>query len=956
MSTHSPIAEKNFALLKRFHHDTWAKLNQWPHATTGELLRTSTGHDDLRLVATSGQTVYLHGQSPEADATTYLAKIPETSTGVVVLLGFGLGYVPLAIARNRPEIQQILIYEVDPGILKQALTHVDLASLLMDHRVSLHLAPFPALEKTLEKAAITIQLEDTHFINHLASFVCNSEYHTLKNNLYPIINRYNVGGATAFKIGRTFLKNRLQNLEAIRHHHLLDELKNKFSGMPAILVGGGPSLNKNVHQLRAIGDRALIIAVDSTLPTLKAHNITPHFVSTLDPDEVIYEKMADCAPHMAGVSLLCMLQTATSIAKTFPARKVFWGLGDSLVEQWLSPLLGAQCCTDEALTVANLSLAAAITMGAHPIIIMGQDLAYTNFETHAAHTVLDNKDFVEELKNKKDDLVWVKGIDGKQVPTDRGFFSAKNHFESLIAKNPNLYINATEGGAHIEGTIPLPLREALAQHCNIGIGTAAHLTALFAGMAPVETSGFLAEGTAIIQQIKKLKTLIVASQKIGKNISKQLDASYKKGKSFSSFQQLPSPVKNGFAEVDSLNSQIEKHHRLWQLLQDITLPGLKKSERLRSKMQQIQDNPKTFTKWLDLYLQRFAIIDESRLDALSFFEDLLDLVLKNMRTEERLLQEIAQEGASAERLDKLARHYLDTENFVGAKPVTEQLREIAPASANADLYLGCVLTAQRDHQKANEYFTLAKRTNPDSAQRINAFLFSQGDRFLDYSKIYQDVDRNTSLNLLLKGLFFYPAHQGIRDEIRNYATQDLGKIRTAISNDQPEHTKRLIRIWVTHLQRDEALASFLPAEQQADFMYAHALVMAVEGQIEEAQTSLQNALTLCPENAEYCSAMMQLKFACGDYSEGIFFLQKATNIDKSYARYWENLGDILHTAGQHSDAIVAYERYCLALPPHAAVLTKIGKCYLALGKNEAALEAMRQAKIHTSQDYALTGG
>ena len=144
----------------------------------------------------------------------------------------------------------------------------------------------------------------------------------------------------------------------------------------------------------------------------------------------------------------------------------------------------------------------------------------------------------------------------------------------------------------------------------------------------------------------------------------------------------------------------------------------------------------------------------------------------------------------------------------------------------------------------------------------------------------------------------------------------------------------------------------MPPKDQAECYHAQGCILTAANEFAAAAQALEKALAIAPDNAEFNIAMVSVKFACGDFANGIIFLQKATNIDKSYAGYWEQLGDSLLEAKQYSDAIMAYEQYCFALPAHPDILKKIGECYLAAGKTEAALEAFRQAKsMLAGKDY-----
>ena len=53
------------------------------------------------------------------------------------------------------------------------------------------------------------------------------------------------------------------------------------------------SLDKNVHFLAQVQEKAVIIAVDTVLPTLLKNGIRPHFLTSIDPNNLTYEKFSD---------------------------------------------------------------------------------------------------------------------------------------------------------------------------------------------------------------------------------------------------------------------------------------------------------------------------------------------------------------------------------------------------------------------------------------------------------------------------------------------------------------------------------------------------------------------------------------------------------------------------------------------------------------------------------------
>ena len=52
--------------------------------------------------------------------------------------------------------------------------------------------------------------------------------------------------------------------------------------IPAFVVASGPSLNKNIEELKRAKGKSLIVAVDSAIPTLLRNDIVPDLFVTLD--------------------------------------------------------------------------------------------------------------------------------------------------------------------------------------------------------------------------------------------------------------------------------------------------------------------------------------------------------------------------------------------------------------------------------------------------------------------------------------------------------------------------------------------------------------------------------------------------------------------------------------------------------------------------------------------------
>ncbi|QNU67114.1 motility associated factor glycosyltransferase family protein [Ruminiclostridium herbifermentans] len=238
-----------------------------------------------------------------------------------------------------------------------------------------------------------------------------------------------------------------------------------FEGMyknrPAIVVGAGPSLDKNIEYLREAKGKALILCVDAALDSLLDKGIVPDIVASIErttlitkfykrdiiPDSIVY-----LGPNIIPGSVLERFNRII-----FTGRK-----GDAVVRD-LNSYIGFNNLEIGG-NVSNILIAFAQYLGCSPIIFVGLDLAYTNGRTHTAQ-VADNLE--DSLSNVyKESTVYVKGQNGEMLETFEFFMYAKNWIEILISINEEIkFINATEGGANIEGAENKKLKEVISKYC-----------------------------------------------------------------------------------------------------------------------------------------------------------------------------------------------------------------------------------------------------------------------------------------------------------------------------------------------------------------------------------------------------------------------------------------------------------------------------------------------------------
>lgn len=242
---------------------------------------------------------------------------------------------------------------------------------------------------------------------------------------------------------------------------LLINYKDIYKNKPAIIVSAGPSLDKNIDLLKGIEDQFVIITGGRPLKGLLEKKIKPKLVVSIDPEDINYELMKGCIEN-TDLPLLYYEVTNENILKNYSGPRIL-----SIHSDFVNSLIDYKSIKLDCYgSVAHSMVSAAIFLGCNPVIMIGQDCAYTDDNAHS--TYLEEKHNDEKFEDVKSELdIWVDGVNGEKVRTSSVLNVYRLGFEEMTKKyNDVIFINATEGGARINGTIEMTLKDAINKYCN----------------------------------------------------------------------------------------------------------------------------------------------------------------------------------------------------------------------------------------------------------------------------------------------------------------------------------------------------------------------------------------------------------------------------------------------------------------------------------------------------------
>jgi len=462
------VLEKNLDLLKDKYPYAWSALEK--HLGQTDLVRVEYAEAKdgrLNFKITGERTIFLHSNySPENEADCIVNGNDLSKSDSVVVFGFGLGYHVEKLTQKYPELTKIIV-EPDPQIFLEVIKNKDITRILESKNLYLMV--------TEQNELVSNELTMLHLLGVINSvqFIPLSSYNQLysefwkeiKSHYIRAVRLHTVNFRTALASIDLWMENFFVNVNEVPNCADLADFINKFNSIPAVVVSAGPSLHKNIGLLKEVKDKALIIAAGSTVNAMQKADIKPHIMVGIDGMPItgrVYENL-----EWDDIYFAATLKINHQGFINYKGPKIYLqstGEGHAeVLERFLghfTPALpsGGSC--------AHVAMSLVKALGCDPVIFIGQDLAYTNMQTHADGR-LESKtistDYIEEKK-----LIKKKDIYGNDTFTDQVFLTLADNFERYIKMYPenHKFINATEGGISFLGAEVMPLQEAIDLYCN----------------------------------------------------------------------------------------------------------------------------------------------------------------------------------------------------------------------------------------------------------------------------------------------------------------------------------------------------------------------------------------------------------------------------------------------------------------------------------------------------------
>lgn len=465
------ILEKNREIIEKKYEYILDKIKSYT-LNGSTVVRTTANGEETIAVKRSEKYWYLNSRlNPEYAARIYAERYNVRLYGIYYIFGLSDGRHVRNILKKCDETNKIVVCEPDFDAFCIAAAHFDIADILDDERVILYIPDIT--EELRGKLSEIMEYSKVGIMDFLIlpgfdvlyKDACEAYMDSIIDKMQDIL----VHKGTYMLFRRMIPQHTLYHMRKMisqsNHEQLRNMLKDKdISNIPAIIVSAGPSLDKNVKELKKAQGKALIMVVDAALRTVMQAGIRPDMICTIDPEspERFFEGL-----ELKDMNWSCIRMSRPELLNKDGEKIFYYGLFEEKWNTLLNEKLGYGFPDiPSGGSVSSAAFMLACRLGFKKMILVGQDMAFTGGISHTKGINEAFGDNDEYIKSRT--LMQVEGNDGSILETDFQMLYYLKWFERAIKlyKDEFSVINATEGGAKIEGTEVLPLKTAIERECK----------------------------------------------------------------------------------------------------------------------------------------------------------------------------------------------------------------------------------------------------------------------------------------------------------------------------------------------------------------------------------------------------------------------------------------------------------------------------------------------------------
>ena len=426
----------------------------------------NTGNTMLQQTASNYPTMIKDGMplhsrhNPVQEAMRQISEIhTEFSSQYIIFFGAGIGYSIYLFLNEKDN--RCIWFESDPEILIRALSIFDFKEFIESEKLRI-ITEIPEPDE-MHDLFSDLRNKDIVFTLHRSTFTENSSYRLFFHRCENYLNKKDVNIATLSRFDRMWASNFLKNITHLKNARPVQDLFNKFNGIPALICGAGPSLSESIDDIKKYRNKFIVIAVDTSLKILYESGIDPDITVSVDPQPINREYIEGYDGNSVFVADLCSNYLSL---RNIPENRLYYFKSPfALTEIFYSALKEIPESVAFGGSVSTNAYDLAVHMGCDNVYLTGMDLSFSGGRAHAKGAVLEEKlNHIEsriyrrEMHNYRQlsalPVKQLKSLSGNRTRTNDKLIIFHKWFEGRFAKDlkEGIHIyNLTAEGAEIHG-------------------------------------------------------------------------------------------------------------------------------------------------------------------------------------------------------------------------------------------------------------------------------------------------------------------------------------------------------------------------------------------------------------------------------------------------------------------------------------------------------------------------
>ncbi|WP_025026499.1 motility associated factor glycosyltransferase family protein [Caldalkalibacillus mannanilyticus] len=464
------LYEKNLRLLSPFIQQQLGKLDLREVWNRIDIQFTKDG-DPICRYRKGNHLFHLTSREPLIQAQNWANQLHVENVRTLLVYGCGFGYPLIELFKKIHKDHFVIVFEQDLFLFTAMLHFFDLEPLMKTGKFIFFVGTFEEFSPSFSAFLSTVQfiyLTAPSIVYTPHSRIFRKEYSDIQSQIFDTFMLQIKAFGNDLYDSLLGFHHIVANTNEILENPYLGSLKDKYKNVPAFIIANGPSLDQDVLELKRVKGKGLIFCCDSAAIPLMKREILPDAICISERNLDTYHLNYENQKYPEEISLLALAVVDPRIYKTFsgPRIPIFRSKDSS---HFINQIIGDGSGLFAGISVAHFAFEAAVYMGANPIVMVGQDLAYgPNQTTHSKESRYlegSGKEIVSRLHLEP--TLHVQSNEGKSIPTNRTWHQFKLMFEQLIEENPHItVVNTTKRGVKIKGTKLDSISNVIDQYCH----------------------------------------------------------------------------------------------------------------------------------------------------------------------------------------------------------------------------------------------------------------------------------------------------------------------------------------------------------------------------------------------------------------------------------------------------------------------------------------------------------